>query len=107
MSSGSAEKRRVQFRAPQGLVKRTDVLATVLETDRTDVIISALREYLRNAAHNDELKQEIAEAYYDDDVSFEQLKTLVGHEEAANFRVLKAQLSEEFLNDAEEELADR
>ena len=107
MSSGSDEKRRVQFRAPQGLVERTDVLATVLETDRTDVIISALREYLRDAAHNDELKQEIAEAYYDDDVSFEQLKALVGHEEAANFRVLKTQLSEEFLKDAEEELADR
>lgn len=106
MSSGSDEKRRVQFRAPQGLVERTDVLATVLETDRTDVIISALREYLRDAAHNDELKQEIAEAYYDDDVSFEQLKALVGHEEAANFRVLKTQLSEEFLEDAEEELAD-
>lgn len=106
MSSEPNEKRRVQFRAPQGLVERTDVLATVLETDRTDVIISALREYLRDAAHNDELKQEIAEAYYDDAVSFEQLKALVGHEEAANFRVLKTQLSESFLQDAEEELAD-
>jgi hypothetical protein len=106
MSSGSNEKRRVQFRAPQGLVERTDVLATVLETDRTDVIISALREYLRDTAHDDELKQEIAEAYYDDDISFEQLKDLVGHEEAANFRVLKTQLSEEFLEDAEEELVD-
>lgn len=106
MSSGSKDKRRVQFRAPRDLVERTDVLATVLETDRTDVIISALREYLRDAAHNDELKQEIAEAYYDDDISFEQLKDLVGHEEAANFRVLKTQLSEEFLEDAEDELAD-
>jgi len=106
MSSGSEDKRRVQFRAPRGLVERTDVLATVLETDRTDVIISALREYLRDAAHNDELKQEIAEAYYEDDISFEQLKNLVGHEEAANFRVLKTQLEEEFLEDAAEELAD-
>lgn len=100
MSSGSGEKKRVQFRAPQGLVDRADVLATVLETDRTDVIISALREYLREAAHDDELKQEVADAYYDDEISFAQLKTLVGHEEAANFRVLKTQLSEEFLDDA-------
>jgi len=106
MSSGSEDKRRVQFRAPRGLVEQTDILATVLETDRTDIIISALREYLRDAAHNDELKQEVAEAYYDDDISFEQLKNLVGHEEAANFRVLKTQLSEEFLDDAESELAD-
>lgn len=106
MSSGSKDKKRVQFRAPQGLVDRADVLAKVLETDRTDVIISALREYLRDAAHNDELKQEIAEAYYDDEVSFEQLKDLLGHEEAANFRVLKTQLSEDFLNEAAEEFAD-
>ncbi|MCQ4333851.1 hypothetical protein KM295_10230 [Natronomonas sp. F2-12] len=106
MSSGSKDKRRVQFRAPEGLVERTDVLATVLETDRTDVIISALRKYLRDAAHNDELKQEIAEAYYGEEISFGQLKDLVGHEEAANFRVLKTQLSEEFLEDAGEELVD-
>lgn len=106
MSSGSEEKRRVQFRAPRELVEQTDVLAAVLGTDRTDIIISALREYLRDAAHTDELKQEIAEAYYDDDISFEQLKNLVGHEEAANFRVLKTQLSEAFLEDAEEELVD-
>jgi hypothetical protein len=87
------------------LVDRADVLATVLETDRTDVIISALREYLRDAAHDNELKQEIAAAYYDDEISFDQLKNLVGHEEAANFRVLKTQLSEEFLDDAAEEFA--
>lgn len=106
MSSGSGDKQRVQFRAPQGLVERADVLATVLETDRTDVIISALRDYLRDAAHDDELKQEIADAYYADTISFEQLKTLVGHEQAANFRVLKTQLSEDFLEDTAEELAD-
>lgn len=106
MSSDSEDKRRVQFRAPPGLVERTDVLATVLETDRTDVIISALRAYLRDAAHNDEFKQEIAEAYYDDEITFEQLKDLVGHEEAANFRVLKTQLTEEFLEDAAAELVD-
>jgi RNA binding exosome subunit len=96
----------VQFRAPRGLVEQADALATVLETDRTDVIVSALREYLRNAAHDDDVKQEIAEAYYDDDISFGELTELVGHEEAANFRVLKTQLREEFLEDAAEELAD-
>lgn len=106
MSSNSAEKRRVQFRAPPGLVERTDALATVFETDRTDVIISALREYLRDAGHDDELKQEIADAYYDDDIEFEQLTALVGHEEAANFRVLKQQLNEEFVRDTADELAD-
>ena len=106
MSSGSGDRKRVQFRAPQRLVERTDVLATVLETDRTDVIISALQAHLREAAHDDDLKQEIADVYYDDEITFEQLKTLVGHEEAANFRILKTQLSEAFLDEATTEFAD-
>ena len=100
----SEGKRRVQFRAPRGLVERADALATVFESDRTDILVTALREYLREASHDDDVKQEIAGAYYDDDITFEQLKELVGHEEAANFRVLKGQLSESFIEETAEEL---
>jgi len=100
----SEGKKRVQFRAPRGLIERTDALAMVLETDRTDILTSALRQYLRETAHEDDITQEIAGAYYENDITFEQLKALVGHEEAANVRVLKRQLSEEFLEDTAEEL---
>lgn len=103
---GSEGKKRVQFRAPRGLVERADALAAVLETDRTDILTNALREYLREASHDDDIKQEIAGAYYDNEITFQQLKELVGHEEAANFRVLKSQLSDEFLEETAEELAD-
>jgi hypothetical protein len=106
MGSNTGEKRRVQFRAPEGLVRQTDALATVLETDRTTVIISALREHLRDAAHDDDLKQEIAGAYYDEEITFGELQDLVGHEAAANFRVLKEQLDEAFLEETTEELAE-
>jgi predicted transcriptional regulator len=102
----SESKQRVQFRAPGGLVERADTLATVFETNRTDILISALRDYLHDAAHDDDIKQEIAGAYYDDEITFDQLKDLVGHEEAANFRVLKQQLSKEFIAEAAEELSD-
>jgi len=101
-----SKKKRVQFRAPRGLVDRADALASVFETDRTDILISALRDYLRDAGHSDEMKQEIAEAFYDDDITFEELKDLVGHEEAANFRLLKEQLTDEFVDEVAEELAD-
>ena len=91
----SSDKRRVQFRASEKLVERADVLATVLGTDRTEVVTDALREYLRDAAGDDRLVQEIAGAYYDEEITFDQLRELVGPERAANFRVLKRQLDED------------
>lgn len=99
----SSEKKRVQFRAPHRLIDRTDALADVLGEDRTDILVTALREYLQEATHDDTLTQEIAAAYYDDEISLEQLKALVGAEEAANLRVLKQQLDESFID----EVADR
>lgn len=98
----SSEKKRVQFRAPDRLVDRADALATVLGSDRTEVLVTALREYLREATHDDDLTQEIAAAYYDDEITFDQLADLVGREEAANVRVLKRQLDDEYVG----ELAD-
>lgn len=95
----SGEKRRVQFRAPDRLIERTDALATVLGEDRTDILVRALREYLREAAHDDAVTQEIAAAYYDDALEFEEVRALVGAEEAANLRVLKRQLDEAFIDD--------
>ena len=95
----SSEKKRVQFRAPHRLINRADALAAVLGEDRTDILITALREYLQDAAHDDALIQEIAAAYYDDEITFEQLKTLVGAEEAANLRVLKQQLDTAFIDE--------
>jgi predicted transcriptional regulator len=95
----STDKKRVQFRAPDRLIDRADALATVLGEDRTDVLVTALREYLQDAAHDDALTQEIGAAYYDDEITFEQLKALVDAEKAANLRVLKQQLDEDFINE--------
>ena len=61
--------------------------------------MTALREYLQEVTHDDALTQEIAAAYYDDEISFEQLKALVSAEEAANLRVLKQQLNENFIDE--------
>ena len=98
----STDKKRVQFRAPHRLIDRADALAVVFGEDRTDVLVTALREYLQEAAHDDALVQEIAAAYYDDEISYKQLKALVGAEEAANLRVLKQQLDEDFVDEVAE-----
>lgn len=98
----SADKKRVQFRAPDRLIERADALAAVLGEDRTDVLVTALREYLQEATHDDAITQDIASTYYDDEISYDQLRALVGAEEAANLRVLKQQLGDEFLDEVAE-----
>lgn len=95
----STDRKRVQFRAPARLIDRADALAAVLGEDRTDVLVTALREYLQDATHDDALTQEIAAAYYDDEITDDQLRALVGAEEAANLRVLKQQLDEAYVAD--------
>ncbi|MEY7851000.1 hypothetical protein AB7C87_17570 [Natrarchaeobius sp. A-rgal3] len=98
----SSDKKRVQFRAPHRLVDRADALADVLGEDRTDILVTAVREYLQDATQNDTLIQEIAAAYYDDEITFDQLKALVGAEKAANLRVLKQQLEGDFVDEVAE-----
>lgn len=92
-----SDKKRVQFRAPHRLIDQTDALADVLGENRTAILVTALREYLQEVTHDDAFVQEIAAAYYDDEITFDQLKSLVGAEQAANFRVLKQQLDENFV----------
>lgn len=82
----------MQFRVPNRPIDRAGGLATVLGEDRTDVLVTALREYLQDAMHDDAFVQEIAAAYFDAETTYEQLKALVGAEEAANVRVLKQEL---------------
>nr|WP_256302026.1 hypothetical protein [Haloarchaeobius salinus] len=91
--------KRVQFRAPNRLIDRTDALAAAFGEDRTDILVTALSEYLKETTKDDALTQDIAAAYYDDEISFDQLKALVGAEETANFRVLKQQLDEGYVDD--------
>ena len=98
----SSEKKRVQFRAPDRLIDRTDALAAVLGENRTDILVTALREYLQEATHDDTLVQEIAAAYYDDEITSKQVQTLLGAAEAANLRVLKQQLDDDFIDEVAE-----
>ena len=98
----SGNKQRVQFRASDRLIDRADAFATALGEDRTDILVTALREYLQEATHDDALTQEIADAYYEGELSFDELETLLGPEEAANRRVLKRQLDEGYVEDVAE-----
>jgi hypothetical protein len=100
----SGETKRVNFNFPQHLVEQADVLGEVEQRDRTEIVVTALREYLHDATTDEQIVQEVAGAYYDGRIDFEQLRVLVGPEKAGNFRLLKQQLDEEFIHDVAESM---
>lgn len=82
--------KRVQFRAPERLIEQADALVTVQNRDRTDV----LRTYLSNASERDAVKRNLANAYYEGDISDDAVQALLGPKEAGNLRLLKEQLED-------------
>jgi metal-responsive CopG/Arc/MetJ family transcriptional regulator len=98
-----SSSKRVQFRAPEQLIEQADVLATAEDRDRTEVLIEALRAYLSESAENENVKRDIANAYYEGSIEYEQMKAVLGPKEAENLRLLKDQLEDRELA---EEIAD-
>jgi len=47
--SASDEPRRVHFQSPEYLVERLDAIAELMGTDRTTLLVDAIREYLDNS----------------------------------------------------------
>ena len=57
-------------------------------------VVHALRRHLQERSQSAEVVQEVAAAYYDDELTFGQLESLIGEQKAANAHVLKEQLDE-------------
>lgn len=71
----------------------------MLGRNRSNILVTALREYLQEAIPDDVITQEVEATFYDDEITFEQLEALVGAEKAANLRVLKQQLNEDIVDE--------
>ncbi|MGZ0748588.1 hypothetical protein [Haloparvum sp. AD34] len=96
--SASDEPRRVHFQSPEYLVERLDAVADLFDTDRTDLLVEAIREYLEETADSETFQELVATKYYDDQLEFETVKQLVGTETAQRLRLLKADLQDEPLD---------
>ena len=90
--SASDDPRRVHFKSPAYLVERLDAIADVLDTDRTDLLVEAIREYIDDTADDETVQSLVATKYYDDQLDFETVKQLLGAEQAQRLRLLKADL---------------
>jgi len=96
--SASDDPRRVHFQSPEYLVDRLDAIADLFDTDRTNLLIEAIRDYLEETAESDTFQNLVATKYYDDELDFETVKELVGAETAQRLRLLKADLATEPLD---------
>jgi len=94
----SDEPRRVHFQSPEYLVDRLDAIAELFDTDRTDLLVEAIREYIEDTAGSETFQELVATKYYDDQLEFETVKRLVGAETAQRLRLLKADLDDEPLD---------
>lgn len=97
MSAGD-EPRRVHFQSPEYLVERLDAIADLFGTDRTDLLLEAIREYIEETADSETFQELVATKYYDNQLEFETVKQLVGTETAQRLRLLKADLEDEPLD---------
>ncbi len=91
--------KRVEFRVPEQLIDLIDLLATVQNRDRTDVLTDALRTYLSDAPESDGVKRNLANAYFEGGVSDDAVQALLGPKEAGNLRLLKEQLEDRELTE--------
>lgn len=88
-----AENRtRVDFNAPESLIERADVVADLLDISRTQLLVEALRDELDSRLSDDQLRQRLEQAYYDDRVDFETVEAMPGTEEALRLKLLRESL---------------
>lgn len=85
---------RVNFRLPDELVQKADVAAKVSHKDRTEVVVEALRDYLREVEDREEFKEAVVELYLDDEIELDALQEFVGRQDAESIRASKALLEQ-------------
>lgn len=96
--SATDDPQRVHFHSPEYLITRLDAIADLFDTNRTDLLVDAIREYIEDTADSETFQELVATKYYDDQLEFGTVKQLVGAETAQRLRLLKADLAEEPLD---------
>lgn len=88
---------KTNFRLPDDLVEKADVVADLTHRNRTEVLKEALRTYFDAVEDDDQFRETVVESYLDGAIDFETLATFVGRRDAAAVRA-----SKELLENGEE-----
>lgn len=83
---------RIDLRLPAELVEKTDILAKLEYKNRTDVIKSALTEYLGRVETTMQLREKAVESYLGDKLSYNELAVVIGRQNAESVKVSKSLL---------------
>lgn len=86
------EKTRVDFNAPEPLVRQADAITDLLDISRTRLLIEALQDEIEEITRNAQFRREVREAYYDGYVDFSTVRSILGTEEAMRVRLLQEAL---------------
>ena len=89
------EKTRVDFNAPASIVERADNAAELLDISRTQLLIDALQDELDELADDDGFRSRLRDAYYDERIDFQSVKSVLGQEEAMRMKLLRASIDRE------------
>ena len=93
--SVAEEKTRVDFNAPASIVERADNVAELLDISRTRLLIDALQNELDDLVNDDGFRSRLRDAYYDERVDFQTVKSVLGQEEAMRMKLLRASIDRE------------
>lgn len=89
------EKTRVNFNAPEPLVRQADVVTDLLDVSRTRLLVEALRDEIEEITHDEQFQRRLREAYYDGRVDVSTIRSILGTEEAMRVRLLRDALDRE------------
>lgn len=89
------EKTRVDFNAPESLVREADVVSDLLDTSRTNLLVEGLRKHLDAIETDEGFKRRLRDAYYDGRLDFDTVAAVVGTEEAMRMKLLRKSLERE------------
>lgn len=83
------QKKRVDFNADASVIERADSITEILDITRTDFIIDAIENEIRKLRNNEDFRQKVTDAYYDDRIEYSILEDIFGVEEATRLKLLK------------------
>ena len=89
------ETTRVNFNAPDPLVRQADVITDLLDMSRTQFLVEAIRDEIEDVTSDEQFRRRLREAYYEGHVDLSTVKSVLGTEEAMRVQLLRESLQHE------------